>query len=197
VSPAKTSFSLSRVQRALGIRTGVELPSVETEQLSQTIIVGDMSKSFASEQFEARGFSSAKQGLIVDQFSVCELASLASGGIVVERIDVFSEVFLGGIPDDFGLRIAPPIESWDTGPFVDNIEIVGGGPLTSTVRHGAVIAAATTQLIRLNLEGQKTFENFGWFIPSGSALSCRTIDTFKIIHVTFQWREISQGAGGP
>ena len=189
----QTTFDLSQIQRALGIKTGVSLPSMESGELVQTMVVGDMSKSFAAEQFEARGFST---GIAVNNLlnqSYIQIIANAAGGIVIERVNIKGESALGAPIARCGIRVGFPTIL--TTPQPGNTFNVGGSPISSAVIGGHFPVLPVVARVDLDSLGTKTYENFSWFIASGSAfeITSHQLDTVMIANI--QWREIPQAPG--
>lgn len=155
-----------------------------------------MSKSFGSQQFEARGLATGIQGFVAGEFAVVEIVANARGGIVIERIDAFVEDVFDTPQPILGLRFAPPLTTYDTGPTADVNFQTGGSPVTSVVRHGATMTAATTAVVHTK-DGHVTFENIEWFVASGQAFTIRTELALVDMNCVIQWRELPQAPGGP
>jgi len=190
---SQTTFDLSQIQRALGMKTGVSLPAMEAGKLVQTMVVGDMSKSFAAEQFEARGFATGFASFHATQFSFAQIIANAPGGIVIERVDIKANDPLNVPIDQIGIRTGFPTGL--LGP-IDGITFnVGGAPLSSKVTGGNHPVRPTEAIVALDAIGHKTFENFSWFIPSGSAFEVGTRQVNEVVIVNMQWREIPQAPG--
>jgi len=191
--PSQTTFDLSQIQRALGMRTGVSLPAMEAGKLVQTMVVGDMSRSFAAEQFEARGFST---GIGINDplnQSCAQIIANAAGGIVIERVDIQATDGLNVPRERCGIRVGFPTTL--TAP-VDGITFnVGGSPVSSIVIGGSFLVLSPNCRVQLDARGLKTFENFSWFIASGSAFEVSSLQFDTVMVVNIQWREIPQAPG--
>jgi len=185
-----TSFDTSAALRSIGVNRGTDLPAL-APNIQQTVVMSDLSTNFAAQQFEARGFGTVFLGGVVAQFSVAQLIVNSAGGVVIERIDIFSDDGAGA-PRALARMQAGPRTTLllPTSPVVVN---VGGIPVRSVLEQGHLVASGSSTVISLNA-GFKTFENFGWFIPSGSAMRVSTDLVLSDLTVTFQWRELPQAA---
>lgn len=167
--------------------------------MSQVLVVGDLSTSFASQQFEARGVSGTTRDGNATDLATVQLIANARGGIVIEALDVFAQA--GGVP-------APePIFFFNIGTVLvlsvgASVAIIqaGGQPTTSSVESGTTTTPITgAGAIQLFLDdGFLRLENTNWFVPSGSALivQARGVALSEIAPI-FQWREIPEAPGPP
>jgi len=191
---SQTTYDLSQVHSALGMKEGNALPSVDGGAMVQTIVVGDMSKTFGAQQFEGRGYCTAIGAATAAQEAACDLLSLSAGGVVLERIDLRCEDSFGNPASQCGFQVLPAKTPLDTVFGAVLVFNVGGVPVQSFPEGGAIIVGGTRALINLNAIGQKTFENFGWFIPSGGVF--RTLGPINHnLWLTMQWRELPQAPG--
>lgn len=183
-----TTFDLRKVRKALGVRTRLNFPWLISSHIFQTITVADVSQSFAPEPFEARGFTTPLVGAFAGEVSVAQLIVNSDGGAVVERIDIFSEDNFGVVQLQCGLQVGPrsTLNNLTNPVLID----VGGQPITSVVEQGSLVVPGSAAVIVLDVNGRKTFENFNWFIPSGSTLRVRTALPDIRLFVTMQFREL-------
>lgn len=193
-----TSFDTSQARRSLGVNRGVDIPGIEPE-LRQIVLMADMSDSFGAQRFEARGFGSTFRAAIVNQFVVSQLISNASGGIVIERVDVFAHTGVTPheqvtmVVQDRNITIQEPVPS--SGEVVN----VGGSEVNSQLNSFGTLLIPPTNRVFVNLDptGRKTLDNFGWFIRPGFAYQVHT-NLFGLgveMAVEMQWREIPQSPG--
>jgi len=187
-----TSFDTRVLQRSLGVRDGPDLPGLDMAALQPTILVGDTSKNFASQQFEARAFGTVTRANIALEVSVAQLVVNAPGGVVVERIDIQARDAVGVAEESVGLQVAPP--STLNNLVAGIVQPVGGTPTESVLRGGTRLLPGVLSQIFLDAIGQKVFENFGWFVASGSTLNIVS-EIDRLLFVTIQWREIPQAPG--
>jgi len=188
-----TSFDTRVLQRSLGVRDGPDLPGLDMNRLDPVIIVGDVSKNFAAQQFEARAFGQSTIANIALEVSVVQLTVNAPGGAVIERVDIRAfDIAL--VPEEsVGLRVGAPdgtLNNQVNGTAFD----VGGSPTNSFLEGGTRLLPGVLAQIFLDAVGQKTFENFGWFVPSGSSLQIVS-EIDRLLFVNIQWREIPQAPG--
>jgi len=176
----RTTFDLSAVQRALGMKVGVGLPSMQTEQMGPVVLLADFSKSFASEAFEARGVY-ALPG------RAHEIQSIAPGGIVVERVRIT------GVANNVvtaGIFTTKQIVSVANLPRID----VGGSPTTSRVFNEPTSAPGAPFNTQLDLSAAGEYEvAVSWFVTSGSFLAFDI--TLSTGTLELQWREIPVHVG--
>lgn len=192
--PIPTTYDLSRIQRALGAKSSYAQPFFANEFLYPMLVVGDMSRSFGPEQFEARAYANMGGNAGPLEEPVTALTSVSPGGIVIERVDIASET--SGVPDS-SVRFDLDVPRSLLGEFAPFIFQVGGVPVTSLPVGGRQLTQGLVRaLVQLDDFGQKTFENFQWFIPSGSTFYVIG-DPDSLLSVSVQWREIPQAPGGP
>jgi len=185
-----TSLDTSAALRSIGVNRGTDLPALQTG-LQQVIVMSDLSKNFAQQQFEARGFATAVIAASVPNLSICQLIVNSPGGVVIERIDIFSE---DAVPVP-ALRCGFQTGQRQTfiGPTNAQVIDVGGVATRSILEQGHILIPGTIAIIELT-DGFKTFENFGWFIPSGSVMRVQTAIPDTALTCTIQWRELPQAA---
>jgi len=184
---APSSFDTSAALRSLGVNRGADIPSINLGDLDQTIMIADLSRSFAQQRFEARGFGTGIRTGIAAEFSVVQLNVNAPGGAVIERIDINPEAVPGGA--SVGLNIGPRNTLNNVLPGV--IAQVGGSPLNSTLEGGSTLAVLLVATV-IVVGAEKTYEDFGWFVPSGSSFFVTTSNGNIDLFVTIQWRELPQ-----
>lgn len=122
----QSTYDLSSVFRALGIRTARAVPSLAAVELVPVVQVGDFSSTFAPEVIESRGITSGNLwSTPAGQWSGCYLQSLAPGGLVIET---FEDRPSGAAPQPafFQCSSLP----WVGGTFVP-IFTIGGGSVAS------------------------------------------------------------------
>ncbi len=200
--PVPTTFDMSRIQNALGAKSGASQPSFANEVLFPLLVVGDMSDSFGAQKYEARAFAdfSFNATPFPAERAVMRLTALSPGGIVIERVDVTAHD--GGAPSTPDILaemfvttvVQPAINNTGTTPVV--IINVGGVPVRSFGVSGSFIGGPVSASFDLDAFGQKTYENFGWFVPSGAFFQMQAGPAGGVLHVQVQWREIPQAAGG-
>jgi len=126
VAERQSTYDLSAVFRALGVRTARAIPSIQDVGLVPVVQVGDFSSTFAAEVVESRGVVKGHSWTSpVGRWSAYYLQSLAPGGLVVERY-VSDPGGTGNIPTVFTCSSLP----WAAGSF-DPILPIGGGSIAS------------------------------------------------------------------
>lgn len=176
----RTTFDLSAVQRALGMKVGVGLPSMGTDIMIPTVRLADFSKSFASEAFEARGVYALNA-------RAHEIQSIAPGGIVVERLRIT------GIANTLVTAGVFPTKQIASAANLARMD-VGGTPTTSRVFNEPISAAGAPFGTHLSLAASGEYEvAVSWFVPSGSFLAFNI--TLSTGTLEFQWREIPVHVG--
>jgi len=192
---SNTTFDLSAAYRALGVRSPNTNVTLNTDLLTPTVQVADVSRSFSPESFESRGVSTIVAANVAAENSICQIRSIAPGGIVVERVDIrAATAALVALPQT-NLQVGAPI-ALNNIVTPDRLN-VGGTPVASEVQAGS-LAVFPSDLIFINLDpasGLKTFENFGWFIPPNQALRLISTGINEIQWFQIQWREIPQARG--
>jgi len=179
-----TTFNLSKVQQALGVRSINTTPNLVTADLVQSITVADMSKSFASESFEARALGTTQL------VSTACLHSLGIGGIVIERLRVVGPIPIAGPAFQLRLSIEDAIDFPTPARKMD----VGGQPTRSRWTDGG-LATKIDASITLDSQGRYDADVISWFIPAKFSLLMETFPLFADIFYEVQWREIPQSAG--
>jgi len=194
-----TTFGTSALLRSIGA-ISQRNPKIDTAVMTQVLVVGDLSKSFASQRFESRGISSITKTNIPAFHAIAQLLSNAPGGVVVERVDIFAVDGATGVPrQSVAMRVGP--QTATVTPSATNIQQVGGAPVSSIVvaadiAGGGPLPVNTFVTVLLNDEGQKVWDNFGWFIASGLAFEVAARNADTQLTAVVQWREIPQSAGG-
>jgi len=188
-----TTFDLSAAYRSLGVRSPNTNVKLNTELLTPTVQVADVSRSFAPEAFEARGVCTIVAGNVAAENSICQINSNAPGGIVIERVDIRGATAALAAVDQTTMEVGAPLALNNI--VVPTILDVGGTPVRSTVEAGSLITILTTFVNLEPASGLKTFENFGWFIPSASSFRIGSLLVNNFLWLQVQWREIPQARG--
>lgn len=195
----RTTFDLSAVQRALGMKVGVGLPSMQTESMAPVVVLADFSRSFAAEAFEARGVLGASQpSPPAGNRPVVELKAISNGGVVIEEVRVFNGI-VAGAPGE-AVRFEndeSAISVGVVGPLAETIIDVGGEDVGSEGRSFSVVGATTAGIpIQLNLSGLATVTNMGWFLPSGRVFRVSgEVNLTGVLSLSIQFREIPVHVG--
>lgn len=196
----RTTFDLSSVQRALGMKVGVGLPSMQTDSMMPVVLLADFSRSFAAEAFESRGVlgSETLSGDVLNR-PVIELKAISPGGVVIEEVRVFHGV-LNGLASArvTFLNQVNPI-AVPLAPIVDpeNIIEIGGDPVTSVGRSFALVGEPSSAGIPVILDaGSAAVTNMGWFLPSGRVFRINgTLAPTSTLAASIQFREIPVSVG--
>jgi hypothetical protein len=121
----QSTYDLSAVLRALGVRTARAVPSIAATDLLPVVVVGDFSTTFAAEVVESRAVTPGTNWSSPAGFwSATYLHALSPGGIVVENFD-FDPGNRGPIPNIFTCSLEP-----FTGTL-DQLFPIGGGSIAS------------------------------------------------------------------
>jgi hypothetical protein len=190
------NFGLTDAISRIGGWSRPELPAL-LEGIQGVLIYGDVSKSVASEVFEARSISSV---IASGAFSGIELFSRAPGGLVVEEIDA-QVGGTGGVPS-LGLNIVKTMSGVNVLSKLD----VGGVPTDSIARDLAAVlpfgAVLTLPITVITGGGASywTIENrTRIWVPPGSFFQVFPVGFASLgsvnIHVT--WRELADVQGAP
>jgi hypothetical protein len=173
-----------------------------------TIQLGDLSKNFAAEVFEKRGF----WGDIINEFTVGDVAALvltsrAPGGVVIENISAQQDpVHVGnfGAEGFYVLRtttLPPIVATLLTSPPLP----VGGGTPNSEVQRYSFSAGWQSSIV----ETQFVYEGFKlhpltWWIPPGAFLiiaqakyRISPVGIAVASYIELTWREIPEIQGVP
>ncbi len=176
-------LNVQSVFRRLGIQTGARLPQLN-DNIQMTMQVTDLSRLIPA-PIEPRGFAGVNLPGSLGTLSVCQLQSLAEGGIFVENL-LFrgagfpaSENYVVNVTvTDLGLAVSP-----------GHINI-GGSPVFSAFTAGEVpiVAAgvpmpATTGTQQFGLEA-------GVFVPNQAFLTISTLTFNKRLDVALIYREL-------
>jgi len=191
---------------SIGVQGG-SIPGLAPGGMVPTIQLGDLSRNFAAEVFERRGF----WGEQLTEFTVGDVASLvlasrAPGGIVIENLTARQDTTHNGNFGEQGFHVlrtdSPPsglsILAGDALP-------VGGGtpnsePSKSSYAAGWYSAYPETQFV---YDGFK-LNPLTWWIPPGSFLvvsqaryRISAIGISVVSYVELTWREIPEIQGVP
>jgi len=187
-----STFDLTRIQQAMGVRSRIVNPDV-SEGVALVLTVGDMSKSFGSQKFEARGIASGASPNVAAEFGFLELHSIAPGGIVVEGY----EAELGAGVTNLVLEIKTAAEPVATAG-VPRLQTVGGQALTTTVVSGTTLTppVATGAVLVVDSSGFRFSQNdLEWFVPSGSFAGIYVDNAALGAILVIRFREIPQAQG--
>lgn len=190
---------MSSIYRALGVRSAIN-PNYRTSDFAPVAIVADMSRSFASEQFEGRrlwGQSITNPGAPAPA-STTELQfhSRAAGGMVIEHLEIAT------VPAVW--RIYVGITSTATpGPWFNIGTMEVGGQVTTSTGHRQFDTATPPPWAGLNVVLDTSYWNSPTdriFVPAGSfyRVQCNlgAVGAFTT-HVVCLAREIPEIAGAP
>jgi len=184
-----TTFNLSSVYTALGLRDARVIPNIEAGQLFPVISLGQFN-TFAPEVIESRGVVNIGPfNVLAGQWLALDMLSVAEGGSIVEHTS-FS------VPCIFNL--AP------TKPFFGGVEPVfsmGGGPLSNVLESSGIQVGAFPQGSLLGgsqTQGQwadSAFVEQTW-VPPGWHFWAVLLNTgAATAQVAWRWREIPEGQG--
>ncbi len=196
-APRPLNFGLTDAISRIGGWSRPELPSL-LDGIQGVLVYGDVSKSVASEVFEARAMAGQSTGENV--FLGFELSSRTPGGIVVEAIDAALQND-AGLPT-LGLNIVESAVGVNPVPFkLDVGGLVTQGELTrlvNPVAFGALLvwepSAFTGAGIFYAIQNRTRI-----WVPPGSFFQVFPVGTghvfFTSLHIT--WRELADTQGTP
>lgn len=190
------NFGLSDAISRIGGWSRPDIPAL-LEGIQPVLVYGDVSKSVASEVFEARGTVGGTTGENV--FLGFELASQAPGGVVVEEIDasLFNDA---GLPS-LGINVVQVSAGGAVVPKLD----IGGIVTQSVVKSLAGLVAFGALLIWT----PTVFTAGGIFysiqnrtrvwIPPGSYFQVFPVGTGHVFNTSLHltWRELADTQGTP
>lgn len=187
---APTTFNLSNVYTALGLRDKRVIPSLEPGRLVPVISLGTL-ETFAPQVVEARGIvNMGLFNILAGQWVGMSLFSNAEGGCIFEG-GTYSN------PCIWNLAPTRPFFGAITTPFS-----VGGRPLASIVEQTGIIVGADPRGGALggsntpgNFLGDSTALKDIW-VPPGWFLWVTLFNTGgATAFASMRWREISEGQG--
>lgn len=157
-----STFNLSSVYRALGIRDARVIPNVGAAQLVPVVNLGNF-ETFAPQVVEARGMAaSGPHNVLGGQWFALSLQSTAPGGTIIEQTSV---------GDNATLNIAPQK------PFAGALETpftMGGQPISSLIESSGIQTGASPNGVTLGgsatgpLSGNLVEIGVNIWVPPGS-----------------------------
>jgi len=188
-----TTFGTSSLLRSLGVQSQ-ENPQIDPSQMIETVLVADLSKSFANQQFEARGVASADISSVAQRV-FWEIKSNAPGGIVIESVNVFlTDNVSAPLTETFLMSRGVPALELVQVP-VTRIINVGGADVASLLFVGSMGAALPDSVQVQTVDGVFRNDTFNWFVPSGDFFIVATEVVDRNLFTLVQWREIPQAPG--
>lgn len=190
----QTSFSLSRIYRALGVRTGI-LPPFDTEAFAPVAIVADFSRSYAPEQIEGRAVMLETTPSLAPHLYVNHLIEVRSaGGIIVEALEI--ETDQANAQCYFKRRQTRP---W-TGISLNTQRVDVGGLSTRSDVEGAwnVVLLGTPSCVHaspLVVPTERMYVPAGWYFEWGSYQPIAPVA--HTLRYSIVWREIPEILGTP
>ena len=181
--PFNFRLNVQQVFRRLGIQTGARLPQLE-DNIQMSMIVTDLSRLVPA-PIEPRGYAGVNIGQVLGNFSVCQLQSLAAGGVFVELILIRSGSLL---PAENYL-----IDVTDTDlalPGVAGHINIGGTPVQSRFTAGVDIATTAGATIPASQGRQAILFPAGIFVPNQSFLSITTDSVNRRLDIALIYREL-------
>lgn len=181
--PFNFRLNVQSVFRRLGIQTGARLPQLE-DNIQMTMLVTDLSRLVPA-PIEPRGFAGVNLPGSLGNFSVCQLRSLASGGIFVENILFRAD----GFPTSENYMV--DVTATDLGlPVVATQINIGGTPVRSIFTADEV-AVATAGASLPATEGKQGFNLLaGIFVPNQAFFSLASKTKNKRLDVALIYREL-------
>lgn len=181
--PFNFRLNVQQVFRRLGIQTGALLPQLD-DNVQMTMLITDLSRLVPA-PVEPRGLAGININPLPPLFSVCQLRSLAAGGIFVESV-----VFRGAaFPPDENYLIG--VNDTDLGlPLSTGHINVGGEPVLSRFTSGRKAIAPGGSPIPAG-EGQETVSfSPGIFVPNQAFFSVSTTTADTRLDVSIIYREL-------
>lgn len=196
------NLGLTEAISRIGGYSAAQLPAL-LDGIQPVMIYGDVSKSVASEVFEARGVS----GFTLDHFAGLQIQAKAPGGIVIETCNVFIQIATAvGAPWSVGINITTTTAAGLTlNPKLDVGGIATASPahtFTPAVAAGALLALHCDQAFSgVNApELMSVLTDVRMYVPPGHFFQIFPFagagTLFQIgLHVV--WRELSDIQGAP
>ncbi len=176
-------LNVQSVFRRLGIQSGARLPQLE-DDIRMVMVVTDLSRLIAA-PIEPRGLAGVNIPGSTGFFSICQIESLAEGGIFVERL-----VFRGdGFPSDENYVIRVTVNGL-TLPSLPGIQSVGGTPIRSEFSGGEILLINSGASVPAPSGKEVSFPEFGIFVPNQSFFTVSSSSKNKRLDVAIMWREL-------
>jgi len=180
--PFNFRLNLQSVFRQLGIQTGARLPQLN-EEVQMTMLITDLSRLVPA-PVEPRGLAGVNLSGSLGLFSVCQLHSLAAGGIFVENVLFRSEGFPSSEDYLFEVDLA------DRGmPLAAQVD-VGGDPTRSIFTADEVVQATTGVPVPATSGNQNFGFPSGIFVPNQSFFTVGNLTKNKRLDVAILYREL-------
>ena len=214
---ARSTFNLSRVYSALGVKSANVVPEVEPGKIVSTLSIGGVS-TFAPQTTEARGIvTSLSPATPYSSLSYNALAvhSRAEGGIVIESLSCFDQGANTYFPSiHIAAAVPPAILTWTVrealscgGESLASVCFQSGvtaspGPTGDTQIGPDAITLQRFSLATADYDGPMPPDFFeGIYVPVGGALWVMVEHlgggNASQLKAAIRWREFPQGLGAP
>ena len=193
-----TTYSLSSLYAALGVRAKNAFPSLKTDELTPVIVLGNI-ETFAPAVIEARGTIQAiSDQCASNQYASYSLFAVSPGGLVVEGVDHGPNLE----QQLYTINVAP--QKPFTGAVMTNARVLsmGGRPLVSIVEflkqkiprpQGQLLGGSQSQAQAPVLD-QGIWVPPGWYFWIVFENTTFGVQTFNM---SFRWRELLEPQGAP
>jgi hypothetical protein len=192
---ADGTYAASALLRALGVKGG-QLPKLALSTYTPVMVMGDFSKTLASEPLEARGLAAEYQTGIAGQALACGLFCNAPGGCIVESARInLPAAPVANVQVNMGIATTDTWVGWTEA----DIQNIGGRPVRSTFRLGSTVGVQIVAgMSTLSAEGRMvTLQNHRIFVPGGYALWFQAAHLAQDVAFEMVWRELEEPIGGP
>jgi hypothetical protein len=189
---APTTLAVSRVLSALGVKGG-QLPELGLHSYQPVIIMGDFSRSLASEPVEARGFTAG----VIDPFGIqrphLQFQCVAGGGAVLETVILEATEGLGANILYIEVGSAPFI----SGAALNKHDI-GGRPTRSLWTADTVLGGPSGNETTIQYPPNTVIDlsPLRWFVQPGQFVSFSNANDDNLKFV-MSWREMEEPIGVP
>ncbi|GAH18200.1 unnamed protein product, partial [marine sediment metagenome] len=133
MTPSANTFAISRLLQSLGVKGGQQ-PGLDAEAYTPVLVMGDFSKTMASEPLEARGLIGSTINSGADRVVQLQLHAIAPGGVIIETFQIMN--ITGTTLETIFVNILD--ESHQEDNYADVIDI-GGRPARSVVSFGQAL----------------------------------------------------------
>lgn len=181
--PFNFRLNVQSVFRRLGIQTGARLPQLD-DNIQMSMLVTDLSRLVPA-PIEPRGLAGVNLPGSLGNFSVCQLWSLAEGGIFIENL-----IFRGdGFPSSEDYMIDVTLTNLGLAVNPGHIN-AGGSPVRSIFTAGEV--PVTTGGAPMPATVGKAAVEFrpGIFCPNQALFSISSLTKNKRLDVAIVYREL-------
>lgn len=193
---APNTYAVSQLLGSLGVKGG-SLPRIALSTYQPVLVMGDFSKTLASEPLEARGFSAEFTAAVGGKIIKAEIKSMSPGGIVLERLCLSMTEWA------VALKYAHLSINWN--PYSSALSMadvvpVGGRDPVSFVKYGADDATAIARQATICFPvGERVIDlsDQRIYVPGGKHLLIQSGHLGMSMGYEFIWRELPDPIGAP